>query len=266
MYTFHASYNNVKRTTVRMSSHTYLSSYPGYFREPHWKSMGPAEISRVTWQVFKHSESIPFLSSELMKSHHQYQKRRRKMTHVAKARRGAFGIDLTFRSTPTTPSRSRQQSAARRPSQFRLQDRVGSPTMRDTIRPISPHKSLTSRRPSRPTTPLSRPGSTASSAGNRTGRRVSMDMGNDSKTFLTFPPLKVEDRWNTVYNLYETLLIENLWKAVRWRPTPPLTHSALLKAWIEHYVLQCWCENIGDYDILLLWTTIIHTWKWLWTK
>ena len=28
----------------------YLSSYLGYFREPHWKSMGLPEISRVTWQ------------------------------------------------------------------------------------------------------------------------------------------------------------------------------------------------------------------------
>ena len=29
----------------------YLSSYPGYFRELHWFSMGLPEISRVTWQV-----------------------------------------------------------------------------------------------------------------------------------------------------------------------------------------------------------------------
>ena len=29
----------------------YLSIYPGYFREPHWKSMGFPAISRVTWQV-----------------------------------------------------------------------------------------------------------------------------------------------------------------------------------------------------------------------
>ena len=28
-----------------------LSSYPGYFREPHWISMGLLEISRVTWQL-----------------------------------------------------------------------------------------------------------------------------------------------------------------------------------------------------------------------
>ena len=28
-----------------------LSIYPGYFREPHWKSMGLPEISRVTWQL-----------------------------------------------------------------------------------------------------------------------------------------------------------------------------------------------------------------------
>ena len=29
----------------------YLSSYSGYFREPHWLSVGLPEISRVTWQV-----------------------------------------------------------------------------------------------------------------------------------------------------------------------------------------------------------------------
>ena len=26
--------------------------YPGYFREPHWNSMGLPEISRVTWQLW----------------------------------------------------------------------------------------------------------------------------------------------------------------------------------------------------------------------
>ena len=32
---------------------SYLLSYPGYFREPHWiHSMGIPEISRVTWRVF----------------------------------------------------------------------------------------------------------------------------------------------------------------------------------------------------------------------
>ena len=31
---------------------SYLSSYPGYFREPFWFSMGLPEISRVTWQVY----------------------------------------------------------------------------------------------------------------------------------------------------------------------------------------------------------------------
>ena len=29
----------------------YLPSYPGYFRKPHWYSMGLPGISRVTWQV-----------------------------------------------------------------------------------------------------------------------------------------------------------------------------------------------------------------------
>ena len=37
---------------IQTVTHTaYLSSYPGYFREPHWLSMGLPEISRVTWQV-----------------------------------------------------------------------------------------------------------------------------------------------------------------------------------------------------------------------
>ena len=31
---------------------TELSSYPGYFWEPRWFSMGCPEISRVTWQVW----------------------------------------------------------------------------------------------------------------------------------------------------------------------------------------------------------------------
>ena len=30
---------------------SYLPSYPGYFREPYWFSMGLPEISRVIWQV-----------------------------------------------------------------------------------------------------------------------------------------------------------------------------------------------------------------------
>ena len=35
----------------------YLSSYPGYFREPHWLSMGFPEISRVT---LTNCSSFPF--------------------------------------------------------------------------------------------------------------------------------------------------------------------------------------------------------------
>ena len=34
------------------TSGTYLSSYPGYSREPHWFSMGPPEIFRLTWQAW----------------------------------------------------------------------------------------------------------------------------------------------------------------------------------------------------------------------
>ena len=44
------------------STHTCLSSYPGYFLEPHCFSMGLPEISRVTWQVCSHPSS-PLLSS-----------------------------------------------------------------------------------------------------------------------------------------------------------------------------------------------------------
>ena len=38
---------------------SYLSSYPGYFRVPHWKSMGLPEISRVTRQLRVFTTGIP---------------------------------------------------------------------------------------------------------------------------------------------------------------------------------------------------------------
>ena len=37
---------------VAYMAQPYLLSYPGYFREPHWISMGLTEISRVTRQVW----------------------------------------------------------------------------------------------------------------------------------------------------------------------------------------------------------------------
>ena len=40
-----------------MYTRVYLSSYPGYFREPHWFSMGLPEISRVTLAVICKSSS-----------------------------------------------------------------------------------------------------------------------------------------------------------------------------------------------------------------
>ena len=45
----------------------YLLSYPGYFWEPHWNSMGLPEISGVTWQVcmplpWRHCNDSHFLS------------------------------------------------------------------------------------------------------------------------------------------------------------------------------------------------------------
>ena len=49
------SHSKVKSGAVAISMKTcnaYLSSYPWYFREPHWFSMGLLEISRVTWQVW----------------------------------------------------------------------------------------------------------------------------------------------------------------------------------------------------------------------
>ena len=38
-----------------------LSSYPGYFQEPHWISMGLLEITRVTLQVWNHEPYVYFL-------------------------------------------------------------------------------------------------------------------------------------------------------------------------------------------------------------
>ena len=35
-----------------------LPCYPGYFREPHWLSMGLLEISRVTWQLWSSDFSL----------------------------------------------------------------------------------------------------------------------------------------------------------------------------------------------------------------
>ena len=44
--------NTIMACTIPVSgghSHT-CQGYPGYFQEPHWKSIGLPEISRVTWQ------------------------------------------------------------------------------------------------------------------------------------------------------------------------------------------------------------------------
>ena len=45
-------------TYTNLFCKSYLSSYPGYFRKPHWKAMGLLEISRVTWQIWQVS-SLP---------------------------------------------------------------------------------------------------------------------------------------------------------------------------------------------------------------
>ena len=39
------------QSCTKPSIYAYPWSYPGYFREPHWKSMGFPEISSVTWEV-----------------------------------------------------------------------------------------------------------------------------------------------------------------------------------------------------------------------
>ena len=39
---------------------SYLSSYPGYFQEPHWISMGLLEISRVTLRGMKAVRATTF--------------------------------------------------------------------------------------------------------------------------------------------------------------------------------------------------------------
>ena len=50
--THHFSLDRSSQVKYFINSPTrYLPSYPGYFREPHWLSMGLPEISRVTWQV-----------------------------------------------------------------------------------------------------------------------------------------------------------------------------------------------------------------------
>ena len=41
---------NIHSLTKTVFYHT-CQGYPGYFQEPHWKSMGLPEISRVTWQL-----------------------------------------------------------------------------------------------------------------------------------------------------------------------------------------------------------------------
>ena len=40
-----------KDCATGIGASAYLSSYTGYFWEPHWKPMGLPEISRVTWKV-----------------------------------------------------------------------------------------------------------------------------------------------------------------------------------------------------------------------
>ena len=44
----------------------YLSSYPGCFWKPHWKSMGLSEISWTTWQVWRYRVSFVCLNSCLI--------------------------------------------------------------------------------------------------------------------------------------------------------------------------------------------------------
>ena len=48
-------------TISTSNANTYRASYPGYFREPHWFSMGIQETFRVTWRVCK--QCIPRIQS-----------------------------------------------------------------------------------------------------------------------------------------------------------------------------------------------------------
>ena len=50
-YAYYMGYTQMKNSMEEMAT-AELSSYPGYFREPHWKSMGLPEISRLTWQDY----------------------------------------------------------------------------------------------------------------------------------------------------------------------------------------------------------------------
>ena len=43
---------NVPRSEVCIAMQQDVRGYPGYFQEPHWKSMGLPEISRVTGQTY----------------------------------------------------------------------------------------------------------------------------------------------------------------------------------------------------------------------
>ena len=45
-------YRHSYAVLILMRFVAYLSSYPGYFQEPHWKLMGLPEISRITWHVY----------------------------------------------------------------------------------------------------------------------------------------------------------------------------------------------------------------------
>ena len=52
-----ATFHFVLTSTPRR--HAELSSYPGYFREPHWKSQGLTEISMVTKQLWSYCYFLP---------------------------------------------------------------------------------------------------------------------------------------------------------------------------------------------------------------
>ena len=51
------------------SSWQCLSSYPGYFREVYWQSLGLPEISRVTWQVCNDRSTVAIVSREWFTHH-----------------------------------------------------------------------------------------------------------------------------------------------------------------------------------------------------
>ena len=71
-------WNDVGLNVFQINTTSYLSSYrPGYYRDPHWKSMGLPEISRVTW----HACDMQYL---ICAANHQYSEHKKLHDDVIK--------------------------------------------------------------------------------------------------------------------------------------------------------------------------------------